>query len=73
LTHISDTTVYNALRAAGIKAYREEFKFILTTGGKQTRLAYCQARQEWDVEKEWANYGFTDEMSIEIGGSFGEC
>ncbi|KAF8539363.1 hypothetical protein BDD12DRAFT_882475 [Trichophaea hybrida] len=46
LTHISNTTVYNAPHAAGIKAYQEEFKFILTTEGLQTRILYSQARQE---------------------------
>ena len=25
----------------------------------------------WLPDKEWANYAFTDEMSIEIGGLFG--
>ena len=28
-------------------------------------------RKDWELEREWANYAFTDEMSIEIGAVFG--
>lgn len=31
------------------------------------------AHQSWKSDKEWANYGFTNEMSIEIGQIFEEC
>ena len=39
--------------------------------GRAQRLAYCQARKDWLPDKEWANISLTDEMSVEIGGSFG--
>jgi len=34
------------------------------------RLAYCNERKSWTI-RDWANYSFTDEMSIEVGGLFG--
>ncbi|RPB04331.1 hypothetical protein L873DRAFT_1840425 [Choiromyces venosus 120613-1] len=70
LSHVSDTTVWKALREQGIKAYREEFKFILKSENKLQRLTYCEERKDWTLN-EWRNYGFTDEMSIEIGSLFG--
>ncbi|KAA8896134.1 hypothetical protein FN846DRAFT_966290 [Sphaerosporella brunnea] len=69
--HVSLMTILNALHERGIKAYREEFKFILKPENKVQRLVYCQERKDWRPDKEWARYGFTDEMSIEIGGTFG--
>jgi hypothetical protein len=71
LSHVSPSTVLKALNERGIKSYREEWKFILKPEDKVNRLKYCQARQHWAPDKEWANYGFTDEMSIEVGGTFG--
>lgn len=38
LSHVSDSTVYKALREQEIKAYWEEFKFILLPENKTTRL-----------------------------------
>jgi transposase len=73
LAHVSDSTVLKPLHERKIKAYREEFKFILSSENKQIRLVYCQERQHWEVDKEWANCGFTDEMAIEVGGTFGVC
>jgi transposase len=73
LTHVSDTTVFRALHERKIKAYREEFKFILSSDNKQIRLVYCKEREHWETNKEWANCGFTDEMAIEVGGTFGVC
>ncbi|RPA97195.1 hypothetical protein L873DRAFT_1771557 [Choiromyces venosus 120613-1] len=70
LSHVSDTTIWKALRERGIKAYREEFKFILKSENKLQRLTYCEERKDWTLN-EWRNYGFTDEMSIEIGSLFG--
>ena len=70
LSHVSDSTVWKALNQRGIKAYREEFKFILKPENKVLRLAYCNERKSWTI-RDWANYGFTDEMSIEVGGLFG--
>jgi transposase len=73
LSHVSDSTVFKALRERGLKACREEFKFILNAETKQIRLVYCQERKHWKADKEWANTGFTDEMAIEVGGTFGVC
>ena len=36
--HVSDSTVYRALLERGMKAYREDFKFILTAENKLVRL-----------------------------------
>lgn len=38
LSHVCDTTVYNALYEHGIKAYQEEFKFILSPENKATHM-----------------------------------
>ncbi|RPA95803.1 hypothetical protein L873DRAFT_1812348, partial [Choiromyces venosus 120613-1] len=61
-SHVSDTIIFKALSQRGIHAYREIFKFILNADNKLKRLT---------LENEWANYAFTNEMSIEIGGLFG--
>lgn len=45
----------------------------MSAEGKAKLLAYCMECQTWETDKEWANYGFTNEMSIEIGAVFGEC
>ncbi|KAF8241243.1 hypothetical protein K440DRAFT_574087, partial [Wilcoxina mikolae CBS 423.85] len=34
---------------------------------------WYEERKKYQVDKEWANYGFTDEMSIEVGGIHGVC
>jgi transposase len=73
LTHVSDSTILKALHERKLKAYREDFKFILSSENKQIRLVYCQEREHWEADKEWANCGFTDEMAIEVGGTFGVC
>ncbi len=71
LGHVCPQTILTALNERGLKCYREQYKFILKPEGRAQRLAYCQARKDWLPDKEWANIAFTDEMSIEIGGSFG--
>ena len=38
LSHVSDTTVYRALKERGIGPYPEVFKFILSTENKEKRL-----------------------------------
>jgi len=68
LSHVSDSTVMRALHEQGIKAYREEFKFILKDENMAIRKKYCEERKDWSVEKEWENHAFADEMAIEIGG-----
>jgi len=72
-SHVCDTTISCALHAQGFKPYVEEFKFILKPENKLQRLAFCEERKGWQAEIEWANYRYTDEMSIEIGGNFGIC
>ncbi|PWW80605.1 hypothetical protein C7212DRAFT_93191, partial [Tuber magnatum] len=67
---VSNTTVWKALHQRGTKAYREEFKFILKPENKVIRLAYCNERKSWSI-RDWANYGFTNEISIEAGGLLG--
>ncbi|RPB05483.1 hypothetical protein L873DRAFT_1899051 [Choiromyces venosus 120613-1] len=69
--HVCPSTILKALHECGIQAYREEWKFILKPENKVTRFQYCELRKDWRPEVEWAKYGFTDEMSIEIGGTFG--
>ncbi|KAA8897628.1 hypothetical protein FN846DRAFT_992268 [Sphaerosporella brunnea] len=69
--HVSLMTILNVLDERVITAYREEFKFILKPENKVQRLVYCQERKDWRPDKEWAQYGFTDEVSIEIGSTFG--
>ncbi|KAA8913099.1 hypothetical protein FN846DRAFT_886784 [Sphaerosporella brunnea] len=69
--NVSETIILAALHERGIKAYREDFKFILKAEDKLQRLVYCQERKDWLPDKEWARYGFTAKMSIEIGGTYG--
>ena len=38
LSHVSDSTVFRALHEHGLKAYHEEFKFILSAENKAERL-----------------------------------
>ena len=37
----------------------------------QNIQAYCKMRENWLLGREWANYAFTDKMSIEVGAVFG--
>lgn len=60
--HIAASTVLNALHERGIKAYREEFKFILKSQNKAQRLVYCQERKDWHPDQEWTKYSLTDKM-----------
>ncbi|KAF8252024.1 hypothetical protein K440DRAFT_636206 [Wilcoxina mikolae CBS 423.85] len=73
LGHVSDTTVWKALHERGIKAYHEEFQSILSSENKAVRVLWCQERKDYRVDIEWANYGFTDEMAIEVEGTHGMC
>ncbi|RPA97573.1 hypothetical protein L873DRAFT_1918826 [Choiromyces venosus 120613-1] len=38
LSHVSDSTIWKALRSRGIRPYREMFKFILKSKNKVVRL-----------------------------------
>ena len=68
---MSESTARRILHGNGIRSNREEFKFILTAANKVKKIDYCWPKLSWKVHKEWANYGFTDEMSIEVGGMHG--
>ena len=39
--HVCQTTALNALHANSLKAYREDFKFILSVENKVIRQVYC--------------------------------
>ena len=32
---------------------------------------WCREKQHWTIAGNWKNVSFTDEMSIEVGGTFG--
>ena len=32
---------------------------------------WCSEKNHWTIDKEWKNVSFTDEMSIEVGGTMG--
>ena len=45
-SHVSDSTVYRALSERGMKAYREDFKFILSAENKVIRLVSVLSSEE---------------------------
>jgi len=49
LSHVSDTTIWKALKERRIKPYREEFKFKLKSENKLLRLSYCIDRKDWKM------------------------
>ncbi|RPB05353.1 hypothetical protein L873DRAFT_1785580 [Choiromyces venosus 120613-1] len=70
-SHVSVTTLLRALKERKVGAYHEEFKPILTAENKKIHLEYCKEREYWLPARQWADYAFTDEMSIEVGTCFG--
>ena len=34
-------------------------------------MEWCKEKEYWTLEEDWAKIAFTDEMSIEVGGSYG--
>jgi len=68
---ISSTTFLNVLHKHGIKQYRENMKFILDEDACAIRKEFCEGHRDWRPEVEWANWGFTDEMSMTIGDTYG--
>ncbi|RPA94399.1 hypothetical protein L873DRAFT_1747136, partial [Choiromyces venosus 120613-1] len=70
-SHVSVTTLLRALKERKVGAYHEEFKPILTAENKKICLEYCKEREYWLPARQWADYAFTDEMSIEVGACFG--
>ena len=70
LGHASISTIKNALHEKGLRSYREQWKFILNAENRKCRVQWCEDKQDWS-EQEWADIAFTDEMSIEVGGTYG--
>ena len=71
LGNVSITTIQRALHEKGFGSYREQWKFILDEENRQRRKLWCEDKKDWNIEKDWADIAFTDEMSIEIGGTYG--
>ncbi|RPA99511.1 hypothetical protein L873DRAFT_1789644 [Choiromyces venosus 120613-1] len=61
----------HALKERKFGTYQEEFKPILTLENKKVHLKYCEEREYWLPAGQWADYAFTDEMSMEVGACFG--
>ncbi|KAK3108567.1 hypothetical protein FSP39_010793 [Pinctada imbricata] len=57
---ISDQTVRNRLREAGIRARRPVRAVVLTQRHRQNRLQWCQAHNIWP-QQHWRNVWFSDE------------
>lgn len=70
-SHLSTQTVLNAIHDWGLKAYYESCRFILEDKYMVWRVKFFAKRKDWKVEKEWANWVFTDEMCIEVGAFYG--
>ena len=71
LGHASITTIQKALHEKGFGSYREQWKFILNEENRSKRMEWCKEKEYWTIEEDWAKIAFTDEMSIEVGGSYG--
>ncbi|KAG0638678.1 hypothetical protein HOY80DRAFT_1077327 [Tuber brumale] len=46
-------------------------KFILDHDACSIRKEFCETHRHWRPEVEWANWGFTDEMAMTIGDTYG--
>ena len=68
--NVSTSTIQKALHEKGLRSYREQWKFILDEENRKRRVRWCEAREAWTME-DWGHIGFTDEMSIEVGGAYG--
>ncbi|KAG0136904.1 hypothetical protein HOY82DRAFT_598768 [Tuber indicum] len=68
---VSPSTVLRVLHKHGIKQYRENEKFILDYDDCVIWREFCEQYYTSRPEVEWANWGFTDEMSIVIGDTYG--
>lgn len=71
LSHVSKQTCLNALHERGLKAYKENLKPVLEEYHRQCRKRFAFPKLNWVADKEWANWGFTDEIGVTIGGSWG--
>ena len=71
LGYASISTIQRALHEKGFGSYREQWKFILNAENRKRRMMWCEDKIDWNIEEDWAGIGFTDEMSIEVGGTYG--
>lgn len=62
---ISDQTVRNRLKNYGIKPYRPAKRITLNNVHKRNRLAWCNARINWN-HNQWRQVLFTDESTFGI-------
>jgi hypothetical protein len=61
---ISDQTVRNRLRAAGLRAYRLLGGNVLTRRYHQARLQWATQHQHWTPRNHWRHIWFFDESSF---------
>lgn len=71
LGDVSITTIKKALHEKGLGSYREQWKFILDEVNRKRRMEWCEEKKDWTVKEDWIKIGFTDEMSIEVGSTYG--
>ena len=71
LGDVSITTIKKALHEKGLGSYREQWKFILDEVNRKRRMEWCEEKKDWRVKENWIKIGFTDEMSIEVGSTYG--
>ena len=69
---ISDQTVRNRLRDAGIRARRPVRGIILTQQHRQLRRQWCQAHRVWP-QLRWRNVWFSDESRFLLRRHNGRC
>ena len=70
--HISDQTVRNRLRTAGIRPHRPYVGPILTARHRRARLAWARAHLRWR-RNDWASALFTDESRFNLRRSDGRA
>lgn len=71
LSRVSVQTCLNALHERGIKSYKENLKPILEESHRHDRYNFALSKLNWSPNQEWANWGWTDEMGVMIGGTWG--
>ena len=59
LGHVSITTIQKALHKKGLGSNR------------MRRRQWCEEKKDWTIQEDWIKIGFTDEMSIEVGSTYG--
>lgn len=71
LSHVSKQTCLNALHERGLKAYKENLKPVVEISHRQAHIQFALPKLNWKPDKEWVNWGFTDEIGVTVGGSWG--